>query len=86
VSEKRETAVTAKPRLLGTAVIVFVLAAIGSALSIVLGVHGFGRGMLIGATLMCVLLGGVLLGLALGHQRGEPERGDGWLPSRDSRA
>lgn len=64
---------------------VLLLAGIGSALSVALGVHGFARGMLIGAALACVTLGGVVLGLTISKGRRSVAVGD-WLPSRDGDA
>lgn len=82
----KRSAVTPKTRhRLWAAALAFALAAIGVALSVALGVHGFARGMLLGATLTLVLLGGVLLGLALAKKRGAPAVGE-WLPSQDREA
>lgn len=65
-------------------VFVFAVGAIGAALAAALGVHGFGRGMLLGAALACLVLGGVLLGLTVGKSRGRT--GADWLPSHDGDA
>lgn len=83
MSEKSSATRPRTAQLLGASIVVFVLAAIGSGLSVALGVHGFGRGMLIGAALACVALGGVLLGLALTKGRRSAGASD-WLPSRDN--
>lgn len=60
------------------------LAVIGSALASALDVHGFGRGMLLGAALALLVLGGIFLGFTISKSRRHTE--NEWLPSRDGRA
>ena len=77
-SENTSSTTTA---VIWAAATVIVLGGIGTALAAALGVHGFGRGMLIGAALALVALGSVVLGLVIARARGRS--GTGWLPSRD---
>lgn len=63
------------------AAVILVLGAVGTGLAAALGVHGFARGMLLGAALACLLLGGMLLGGAYSRHRQRPNTD--WLPSRD---
>lgn len=100
MSDIRETSKPKGAVALWVAVAVFVLGAIGAGLAAALGVHGFGRGMLLGAALACLVLGGVLVGLAIARARGRSgaaaQGGSGataqrrasadWLPSRDGDA
>lgn len=77
----REARQASRAVALWAAVMVFALGAVGTALVAALGVRGSARAMLLGAALVCLVLGGVLLGLAIATTRGRA--GTDWLPSHD---
>lgn len=63
------------------AIVCFVVVVIAQSLAIILGVHGFWRGALLGASIALVAIGGIFLGMSI--RKPKPRTDAMWLPSND---